>query len=137
MQGRNVEDASGALEVARHTARSVVAKGQHKSAIETSNRSRYGLRYGTHLVANDQCEHGYTMQLQTPSGNDSPLSPILLSRQQASHVLNLSVRSIDRAIQDGRIRPSRYEKRVLIHVEEVRRFAHELMRGVFCSEEVH
>jgi excisionase family DNA binding protein len=48
---------------------------------------------------------------------------ILYSRKQAATALSLSVRSIDHLIKNGRIQHRRLGKRVLVHEDDLVRFA--------------
>ena len=51
------------------------------------------------------------------------LEPVLLSRKQAAALLSISVRALDYLVQRGDIKTKRVGKRVLIHYDEIKRFA--------------
>lgn len=51
------------------------------------------------------------------------LDPVLLGRKQAASLLSISLRSLDYLVERGDIKTRRIGKRVLIHYEEIKRFA--------------
>lgn len=51
------------------------------------------------------------------------LEPVLLSRKKAAELLSISVRALDYLIEGNAIRTRRIGKRVLIHYDEIKRFA--------------
>lgn len=52
-----------------------------------------------------------------------PLLKLLVSREEAAEILSISLRSIDYLVATGRLSNRRIGTRVLIPVEDVRRFA--------------
>ena len=51
---------------------------------------------------------------------------ILYGKRDAARMLSISVRKVEYLISDGRLRASRCDGRVLIHIDELRRFAKKL-----------
>jgi len=51
------------------------------------------------------------------------MSEILLTREEAARALRISVRNLDARILHGEINVRRIGRRVLIHVDELKRFA--------------
>ena len=51
------------------------------------------------------------------------LDPVLLGRKQAAALLSISLRALDYLIERREIRTRRIGKRVLIHYDEIKRFA--------------
>ncbi|WP_396271449.1 helix-turn-helix domain-containing protein [Granulicella arctica] len=52
-----------------------------------------------------------------------PVTPFLLDRKRAAGMLSISLRSTDYLIAKGRLRARRIGGRVLVPIEELRRFA--------------
>jgi hypothetical protein len=52
-----------------------------------------------------------------------PDAKLLVSRKMAAEMLTISIRKVDYMIADGRLLTRRIDNRVLIPIEEVRRFA--------------
>jgi len=51
---------------------------------------------------------------------------VLVTRREAARMLSLSVREVDYARARGDLASVRYRAKVLIHVDEIRRFAESL-----------
>jgi excisionase family DNA binding protein len=51
------------------------------------------------------------------------IAPLLIQRKQAAAMLGITLRSVDYLLADGRLRSRRIGGRVLIPMEELKRFA--------------
>ena len=77
-----------------------------------------------HLILNINHNNAVSISpAAQPQTTRAELPRLLYSREEAAQILGISLRSVDYAIANEQLTPIRKGDRVLIHVDELERFA--------------